>query len=113
MKKYINVNTGYEWNEEEIKIEAERFYSDMDCKSPDEAFEKIMKDMKEAKEVQVEYHDYRNGATSPIDVITVEKDYTPDDYIRDCKSNADSDGLEAYEEMEENGEFIFVELNED
>ena len=39
----------------------------------------------------VAFHDCRNGATSYIDNIEAPEGYTAEDYIRDCKSNADDD----------------------
>ena len=49
---------------------------------------------------QVEFYDYNNGATSPIDTIEAPEDYTAEQYIKDCKENADPE----WSEMLENGE---------
>lgn len=40
---------------------------------------------------QVDYIDPTTGAKSPIDVIDAGPDYTAEDYIRACDSNADDD----------------------
>ena len=40
---------------------------------------------------QVDYIDPVTGAKSPIDVIDAGPDYTADDYISQCKANADED----------------------
>lgn len=48
----------------------------------------------------VEFKDYRNGATSAIDTIEAQEGYTAEQYIEDCRKNADQDWIE----MLENGE---------
>ena len=55
----------------------------------------------------VEFHDNRNGATSAIDLVAEEDGYTADDYIEDCKSNAD----DVWNEMLTHGEVILHELD--
>lgn len=40
------------------------------------------------KEYVVWFTDHETGATSPIDNITESDNYTADDYINDCMSNA-------------------------
>lgn len=40
---------------------------------------------------EVNFYDPENGATSPIDVIEAPDNYTSDDYISDCLSNADEE----------------------
>lgn len=40
---------------------------------------------------QVDFYDPDNGATSPIDTINAPDGYTAEDYIRDCRKNADDD----------------------
>ena len=46
------------------------------------------------KKFEVNFYDYRNGATSPIDIIIADDNYTVEDYIRDCEHNADKDWCE-------------------
>ena len=41
----------------------------------------------------VEYTDPTTGAKSPIDTITAPENYTADDYIRDCRENADPEWI--------------------
>lgn len=60
------------------------------------------------RKIQVEFHDFNNGATSPIDVIEVDDNYTEQDYIDDCINLDD----ESWREFFENGEVIFVEIEE-
>lgn len=57
------------------------------------------------RKIEVNFKDYRNGATSAIDTIEVEDGYTPEDYITDCEIN----GVDV-EDYRENGEIIFVEI---
>lgn len=52
------------------------------------------------KHYEVNFYDYRNGATSPIDVIIASDDYTAEQYIADCSENADDE----WNEMLSNGE---------
>ena len=58
---------------------------------------------------QIEFYDPSNGATSPIDVVEAPEGYTADNYIRDCKENADA----SWCEMLESGTIMVVELDED
>lgn len=59
------------------------------------------------RKYEVNYTDATTGAKSPIDVIEAADNYTADDYIRDCKDNADDE----WNEMLANGsiELIVVE----
>ena len=57
------------------------------------------------KKYTVNFYDYNNGATSAIDTIEVEDNYTPEQYIEDCMFN-DSE----YAEMLQNGEVTFEEV---
>lgn len=57
------------------------------------------------KKYTVNFYDYNNGATSAIDTIEVEDNYTPEQYIEECMIN-DSD----YAEMLQNGEITFEEI---
>lgn len=43
---------------------------------------------------QINLKDPRTGATSPIDCVEAPSGYTADDYIRECKENADSEWYE-------------------
>lgn len=43
-------------------------------------------------QVNITYYD--NGATTGIDEIDAPGDYTAEDYIKDCESNADEDWIE-------------------
>lgn len=61
------------------------------------------------KKFEVDFTDNRNGATSAIDNITVADNYTADDYIRDCKENADDD----WNEMLANGQITLVEVEDE
>lgn len=58
------------------------------------------------KKYEVNYTDHETGATSPIDVINVENDYTVEDYISDCESNME----EPWDT--ENGTITFMEVEE-
>ena len=51
------------------------------------------------KKYQVNYTDNTTGATSAIDTITADNNYTAENYINDCMANADND----YCEMLKNG----------
>lgn len=55
---------------------------------------------------EVDFYDYENGATSPIDTIEIkdEANYTPEDYIKDCIENG------CDEEMFSHGEVIFIAI---
>lgn len=61
------------------------------------------------KKFEVDFYDYRNGATSPIDIIIADDNYTSDDYVRDCEQNADND----WREMLNCGIVILVEVELD
>lgn len=58
------------------------------------------------KKYEVNYYDYNTGAESPIDVITVDDDYTVEDYINDCNENME----EPWDT--ENGEIVFYEIED-
>ena len=58
---------------------------------------------------QVEFTDYRTGATSPIDVIEEESGLTPEKYIELCKENADDE----WNEMLEHGSVYLINLETD
>lgn len=45
----------------------------------------------------VEYTDPTTGATSPIDTIDAPEGYTAEDYLRDCRDNADQDYIDMLE----------------
>ena len=64
--------------------------------------------MKTTKHVyQIEYYDYTNGATSPIDVVhTNDPDYTAEKYIDDVRKNADPD----YIDMIDNGRIDVIKI---
>ena len=55
---------------------------------------------------EVNLYDPMTGATSAIDTIKAPEGYTAEDYIRDCKANAD----DAWNEMLENGEVSLMEV---
>lgn len=55
------------------------------------------------KKYEVDFTDEITGATSPIDVIEVEDDYTPAQYVEDCASNGCYWGK---------GEISFVEIED-
>lgn len=55
---------------------------------------------------EVDFLDYANGATSPIDIIDARPGYTPDDYVADCKENADDD----WNQMLQGGMVILTEI---
>ena len=55
---------------------------------------------------EVNFTDNQTGATSPIDVITAPEGYTADDYVRDCKENADPEWCE----MLDNGTITLIEV---
>lgn len=59
------------------------------------------------KKILVEFYDYRNGATSPIDNIIVPDDYTPKHYIDDCENNCVDVTDYRY-----NGKIIFTEIDD-
>lgn len=49
------------------------------------------------KRYVVEYTDPTTGATSPIDTIDAPEGYTAEDYLRDCRANADQDYIDMLE----------------
>lgn len=55
---------------------------------------------------EVNYTDSTTGAKSAIDVITAVEGYTAEDYIRDCKDNADDE----WNEMLANGTVELIEV---
>lgn len=55
---------------------------------------------------QVEYTDSRTGATSAIDTITAAEGYTAEQYIEDCRENADQEWID----MLEQGTVELIEL---
>lgn len=57
---------------------------------------------------QVEYTDSRTGATSAIDTITAAEGYTAEQYIEDCRENADQEWID----MLEQGTVELIELPE-
>ena len=57
---------------------------------------------------QVDFYDYSNGATSPIDTIEAPEGYTAADYINDCKGNAD----DAWNEMLAGGKVELVKIED-
>jgi hypothetical protein len=57
---------------------------------------------------QVDFYDYSNGATSPIDTIEAPEGYTAEDYIRDCQENAD----DAWNEMLASGKVELVKIED-
>ena len=46
------------------------------------------------KKYEVNITSYETGATSPIDVIEERNGYTAEDYLNDCKVNADREWLD-------------------
>lgn len=56
------------------------------------------------KKFIVEFYNFEDGATSPIDNITAADDYTADQYLADCKENAD----DSWNEMLEHGQVTLV-----
>ena len=49
---------------------------------------------------QVEFTDARTGATSPIDICEGPEGYTAEQYIEDCRKNADYEWVEMLESGE-------------
>lgn len=58
------------------------------------------------KRFQVDFLDYNNGATSPIDTVTAPDDYTAEQYVKDCEANAEPDWVE----MLHNGQVTLTEI---
>lgn len=46
---------------------------------------------------EVDFYDYNNGATEAIDTITAALDYTAEQYIEDCRHNADAEWCELFD----------------
>ena len=61
--------------------------------------------------IQVNFYDKTTGATSPMDTINVDADYTPEEYIEDCIAN-DTDGIYT-EEYFSNFEVTFERIEEE
>ena len=55
---------------------------------------------------EVDFHDFRNGATSPIDTIVETSSYTAEDYLYEIEHNGSD-----WEEEAEHGEFILVPID--
>lgn len=66
----------------------------------------MMGEILKMKKYEVNFTDYETGATSPIDTIVKPDGYTPEQYIADCKTNADDE----WNEMLKNGEITLVEI---
>jgi hypothetical protein len=67
---------------------------------------KMMEEILQMKKYEVNFTDYETGATSPIDTVIKPDGYTADQYIKDCKENADDE----WNRMLENGEVTLVEI---
>ena len=61
------------------------------------------------KKYQVNFTDYRNGATSAIDVIEAKDGYTAENYIDDCNCYADQEWCDMLKE----GKITLDELDVD
>lgn len=57
---------------------------------------------------EVNFTDYNTGATSAIDTVIGPQDYTADQYIRDCRENADDE----WNELFELGEITLIAIDE-
>ena len=57
---------------------------------------------------EVNYFDPANGATSPIDTIDAPEGYTAEQYIADCRENADQE----FAEMLERGKVTLIAVTE-
>lgn len=55
---------------------------------------------------EIDFHDYKNGATSPIDTVEAPVGYTAEEYIEDCKHGADKE----WNEMLASGEVIVIPI---
>lgn len=69
-----------------------------------EEFEEIVKIVK----YQIDFYDYSNGATSPIDTVDAQEGYTAEQYIADCEKNANED----WREMLRGGEVIVIAIDD-
>lgn len=58
------------------------------------------------KKYQVSFYDFSNGATSEIDTIEAPDGYTAEQYVADCRKNADDEWVK----MLENGDVTLYEL---
>lgn len=65
----------------------------------------MMKEILKMKKYQVNFTDYDTGAESAIDTIVKPEGYTADQYIKDCKANADDE----WNNMLANGEVTLEE----
>jgi hypothetical protein len=83
----------------------ERFYNEFESLDNPE-FCALLKDITDKvnacistmiKRYVVEYTDPNTGATSPIDTIDAPEGYTAEDYLRDCRANADQDYIDMLE----------------
>jgi hypothetical protein len=59
------------------------------------------------KKYEVNFTDYETGATSPIDTVIKPDGYTADQYIKDCKENADDE----WNEMLARGTVTLIEVD--
>ena len=57
---------------------------------------------------QVDFFDFETRTRYPIDAIEAADGYTADDYVRDCKENADDD----WNRMLSGGMVILTEIRE-
>ena len=62
---------------------------------------------KTMKRFEVDFTDNATGATSAIDTIEADDNYTAESYVRDCESNADAE----YIEMLHNGTVTLIEID--
>lgn len=67
---------------------------------------KMMEEILQMKKYEVNFTDCETRATSPIDTVIKPDGYTADQYIKDCKENADDE----WNRMLENGEVTLVEI---
>ena len=58
------------------------------------------------RKYEIDFYDKRNGATSPIDTVEAPAGYTAEQYIEDCKKNADKD----WNDMLAEGEVTVIDL---
>ena len=57
---------------------------------------------------QIDFTDYRNGATSSIDIVWAPAGYTAEEYIEDCKYYADKE----WNEMLANGKVTVIPIED-
>ena len=60
------------------------------------------------KKYEVDFTDFRTGATSAVDTIVAADDYTAEDFVVDCMANADSE----WNDMLCHGEVSLVEVED-